>query len=208
MTGKKQFPSFCKLCSFYEQKPEEFLDETDVHSYFYHKSLGVSQSHHRMVRVSTGSNKKSFAIKLYQFCDLKTRQRYILREEVNYSKRKLTSLVDSLGDFVKTFDHTSKCIQIALPKPKVEIGSTKSKVNLFVHHCNQIIEHTNRQIFLSFRFGNNNYCAFCIKKFGMQSNEFILTEMVNLNHREIHHLHKSWHYVANECVIIENNYVV
>ena len=39
----------------------------------------------------------------------------------------LICLVDSLRHFVKNFDHDSKCIQISLPKPKVEIGSTKSK---------------------------------------------------------------------------------
>ena len=93
MSVKKQIPSLCKLYSFYEEIPEEFLDETDVDSYFYHNIFDISQSQHRIVRVSRGSNKKSFAIKLFQFCDLKTQQRYILQEEVNISKRELTSLV-------------------------------------------------------------------------------------------------------------------
>ena len=87
MSVKKQIPSLCKLYSFYEEKPEEFLDETDVNSYFYHNIFDNSQSHHRIVRVSRGSNKKSFAKKLLQFCDLKTQQRYILQEEVNISKK-------------------------------------------------------------------------------------------------------------------------
>ena len=107
------------------------------------------------MRVSRGSNKKSFAIKLFQFCDLKTQQRYIL-EEVNISKRELTCLVGNLRDFLKTFDQASKCMQIPLPKFKVDIGSTKSKDNLFAHDYNDIIEHPNRQIRLSFQFGNNN----------------------------------------------------
>ena len=64
---------------------------------------------------------------MFQFCHLKTQQRYILRKEVNVSKRELTSLVDSLLDFLKIFDHASKCIQISLPKPKVQIGFTKAK---------------------------------------------------------------------------------
>ena len=133
MSVKKQIPSLCKLYSFYEEIPEEFLDETDVDSYFYHNIFDISQSQHRIVRVSRGSNKKSFAIKLFQFCDLKTQQRYILQEEVNLSKRELTCLVDNLRDFLKTFDQSSKCIQIPLPKPKVEIGSTKSKaISLFI----------------------------------------------------------------------------
>ena len=208
MSVKKQIPSLCKLYSFYEETPEEFLDETDVDSYFHHNIFDLSQSQHRIVRVSRGSNKKSFAIKLFQFCDLKTQQRYILQEEVNISKRKLTCLVDNLRDFLKTFDQASKCIQILLPKPKVEIGSTKSKDNLFVHHYNDIIEHPNRQIRLSFRFGNNNSCVFSLKKYELHGNQFILTEIVNLNHRKIHHLHKNRYYVANKCKIIESNYNV
>ena len=198
MSVKKQIPSLCKLYSFYEEIPE-FLDETDVDSYFYHNIFDISQSQHRIVRVSRGSNKKSFAVKLFQFCDLKTQQRYILQEEVNISKRELTCLVDNLRDFLKTFDQASNCIQIPLPKPKVEIGSTKSKDNLFAHYYNDIIEHPNRQIRLSFRFGNNNSCV---------CNQFILTEIVNLNHREIHHLYKNRYYVTNKCEIIESNHNV
>ena len=151
MSVKKQIPSLCKLHSFYEELPEEFLDETDVDSYFYHNIFDISQSQHRIVRVSRGSNKKSFAIKLFQFCELKAQQPYTLQEEVNISKRELTCLVDSLRDFLKNLDQASKCIQIPQPKPKVEIGSTKSKDNLFAHHYNDIIEHPNRQIRLSFR---------------------------------------------------------
>ena len=208
MSVKKQIPSLCKLFSFYEEIPEEFLDETDVDSYFYYKTFDISQSQHRIVRVSRGSNKKSFAIKLFQFCDLKTQQRYILQEGVNISKRELTCSVDNLRDFLKTFDQASKCIQIPLPKSKVEIGSKKSKDNLFVHHYNDIIEHPNRQVRLSFRFGNNTSYVFSLKNFELHGNQFILTEIVNLIHREIHHLYHNRYYVANKCEIIESNYNV
>ena len=184
------------------------MDETDVDSYFYNNIFDISQSQHRIVRVSRGSNKKSFAIKLFQFCDLKTQQRYTLQEGVNISERELTCLVDNLRDFLKTFDQASKCIQIPLPKPKVEIGSTKTKDNLIVHHYNDIIEHPNRQIRLSFRFGNNNSCVFYLKMFELHGSQFFLTEIVNLNHRELHHLYKNRYYVANKCEIIESNYNV
>ena len=208
MSVKKQIPSLCKLYSFCEEIPEEFLDETDVDSYFYHNIFDISQSQHRIVRVSRGSNKKSFAIKLFQFCASKTQKRYILQEEVNISKRELTCLVDNLRYFLKTFDQASKGIQIPLPKPKVEIGSTKSKDNLVVHHYNDIIEHPNRQIRLSFRFGNNNSCVFSLKRFELHGNQVILTEIGNPNHREIHHLYKNRYYVANKWEIIESNYNV
>ena len=208
MSVKKQIPSLCKLYSFYEEIPADFLDATDVDSYFYHNIFDICQSQHRIVRVSRGSNKKSIAIKLFQFGDIEIQQRYILQEEVNISKRELTCLVDNLRDFVKSFDQASKCIQIPLSKPKVEIGSTKSKDNLFAHHYNDIIEHPNRQIRSSFRFGNNNSSVFCLIKFELHGNQFILTEIVNLNHRELHHLYKNRYYVANKCEIIESNYNV
>ena len=57
MSVKKQFPSLCELYSFYEEIPEEFLDETDVDSYFYHNIFDISQSQHRIERVSRGSKK-------------------------------------------------------------------------------------------------------------------------------------------------------
>ena len=208
MSVKKQIPNLCKLYSFYEEIPEEFLDETDVDSYFYHNIFDNSQSRHRIVRVSRGFNKKSFAIKLFQFCDLKAQQRYILQEEVNISKRELTCLVDNLRDFLKTFYHASKCIQIPLPKPKIEIGSTKLKDNLFTHYYNGIIEHPDRQIRLTFRFVNNDYWVFSIKNFELHVNQLIITEIVNINHREIHHFYKNRYYVANKCEINESNYNV
>ena len=130
MSVEKQFPSLCKL---YEDGSEELLEESDVDKYFYHNFFDNPQSQRRIVRVSRGSNKKSFAFKLFLFCDLKTQQLYILQEEIITSKRKLNSLVDRLRGFLKTFDHASKSIQIPLPKPKLEIGSTKSKDNLFGH---------------------------------------------------------------------------
>ena len=191
MSIKKQIPSLCKLYSFYEEIPEEFLDETDVDCYFYHNFFDISQAQHRRVRVSRGSNKKSFAIKLFQFCDSKTEQRYTFQEEVNIFKRELTCLVDNLHNFLKTFDQASKCIQIPLPKPKVEIGCTKSKDDLFAHYYNDIMEHPNSQIRLSFRFGNNNSCVLSLKMFELHSFQSSFTEMVDLNQREIHHLYKN-----------------
>ena len=140
---KKQNPSLCKLYSFYEELPQEFLDELDVDSYHYRNIFDIFQSQPRIVRVSGGSNRSSFAIKLFQFCNLKSEQLYILQEGVNISERELTCLVNSLRDFLKTFDQASKCRQIPLPKLKVEIESTKSKDNLFAHYFNDIIEHPN-----------------------------------------------------------------
>ena len=198
----------CKLFSIYGEKPEEFFDETEVDSYFYPNIFDLSHSQHRIVRVSRGSNNKSFAIKLFQFCDIKTQQQYFRQEEVKVSKKELTCFVNTLRDFLKTFDQTSKCIQIQLPKPKVKIGSTKLKDNLFAHYYYDIIEHPNRQNRLSFRLGNNNSCVFSLKEFELHGNQFIFTEIVNLNHRDFRHFYKNRYNVANKCEIIESNYNV
>ena len=127
MFFKKQIPSLCKLYSFYEQIPENFLEATDVDSCFYHKIFDLSQSQHRIVRFTRSSNQNLYAITLFQFCDLKTQQRYILQEEVIISKRELTCLIDSLCDFLKTFDHASKCIQIPLPQPNLRLDLNSQK---------------------------------------------------------------------------------
>ena len=89
MSTQKQISSLCKLYSAYEEIPEEFFDKTDVDSNFYHNIFDISQSHQRMVRVSKGSNKKSFAFKVFHFCDSKLQQRFVLKEEVSISKKKL-----------------------------------------------------------------------------------------------------------------------
>ena len=83
-----------------------------------------------------------------------------------------------------------------------------SKDSLFAHQYNDIIEHPNKQIRLSLRFGNNNSCAFSLKKFEPHGNLSYSYEIVNLNHREIDHLYKNRYYVANKCEIIESNHNV
>ena len=180
MSVKKQILSLCKLYSLCEERPEEFLEETDVGCHLYHNIFDISQSQHRRVRVSRGSNKKLFAIKLFQFCNLKTQQRYILHEEVNTSKRELVSVVDSLSDCLKIFDHSSKCKQVPLPKPQVMIGSTKSKDNLFAHYYNDIIEHPNRQVRLSFPFGTTILAQFSSKSLNYTAINLFLQKLSTL----------------------------
>ena len=95
--------------------------------------------------------KKSFAFKVFHFCDSKLQQRFIFKEEVSISK-KIESLLESLGEFLKAFDQAKKVSQIPLPKPKFEIGFIKAKDDLFKNCYKDIVEHLNRQIRLSFQF--------------------------------------------------------
>ena len=93
-------------------------------------------------------------------------------------------------------DEASKCSQIQLPNCKNKTGSTESKHSLFAEHYKSFIEHPNREIHLSLLFGTNKYCVSSIKKSELHGNPFLLTEMVKLNCREIHHLYRNRYYVA------------
>ena len=209
MSTKKQISSLCKLYSVSEEIPEDFLDDTDVDSYFYHNTLDISQSHHRILRVSKGTNRKYIAFNIFHFCDSKLQQRLSLKVEVSFSKNENESLLDSLGDFLKAFDQANKVSQIPLPKPKFEIGFTKAKDELFSHCYKDIVEHLNRQIRLSFRFEKKNKtCVFSIKKFEQYGDQFTLTEVFNVNYREIKHLYMNRLFVAYKCNIFESNYKV
>ena len=208
MSTKKQNSSFCKLYSVYEEIPEEFLNETDLDSYFNHNILDISQSNHRKVWVSKGSNKKSFAFKVFHFCNSKLQQRFSLKEKSAFPKKKSNLLLESLGEFLKAFDQANKVSQIPLPKPKIEIGLTKAKDELFSHCYKNKVERLNKQIRLSFRFQKNNTCVFSIKKFEHYGDQFILTEVVNLSYCEIKHLYKNRFFAAYKCDIFESNYNV
>ena len=208
MSTKKQTSSLCKLYSVYEEIPEELVDETDVDSYFYHNVLDISQSHHRIVRVSKGSNKKFCAFKVFHFCDSKLNQRFILKEEVSISKIENESLLDSLGELLKVFHQANKVSQIPLPKTKFENGFTKAKDELFSHCYQDIVEHLNRQIRFLFRFQKNKTCVFSIKKSEQYGDQFILTEVINLRYREIKHLYKNRFFVAYKCDNFESYYNV
>ena len=74
MSIKKQIPSLSIFYTIYEEVPESFSDETDVDSYFYHKILDTALIDNRNGRVGKGSNKKFFAFKLFQICNLKNQQ--------------------------------------------------------------------------------------------------------------------------------------
>ena len=208
MSTKKQISSFCRHNSVYEEIPEDFLDETDVDSYFYHNILDLSQSHHRTVRVSKGSMKKSFAFKVFHLCDSKLQHQFLLKEEVSISKKEIESLLDGLGEFLKAFDQTNKVSQIPLHKPIFEVGFTKAKHELFSHCYKDIVGHLNRQLRLSFRFEKNKICVFSIKKFEHYGDQFILKEVVNLGYLERKHLYSNQFFVDYKCDIFDSNYNV
>ena len=191
MSVKKQISSLSKLYTIYEEVPESFLDQTDVDSYFYHNILDIFLIDNRIVRVSKGSSKKNFAFKLFQFCNLKNQQRFILEEEVSISLKEFAAILNTLRQFLKQCEKTVKFpASYSLPKPKQEIGFTLNKEKLFAHYFQYIKEHCNRQIRLSFRFERNRGCCFSIKRFEIVGKRNVLTEIINLRHCEVYSFYK------------------
>ena len=191
MSTIKQISSLCKIYSVNEEIPEGFLDETDVDSYFYHNILDISQSHHRIVPIGRGSNKRLIALKVFHFCDSKLQQQFILKGEVSISKKEIYFLLDSLGEFLKNFDQANKVSQIPLSKPKFELGFTKAKDELFSHCYKDMVKRMNRHIRLSFRLEKNKTCVFSNKNFEQYGDHFILREVVKLGDRKIKHRYKN-----------------
>ena len=180
MSVKKRIPSLSKFYRIYEEVPENFLDETDVDSYYYHDILDIALIDNRILRVIKGSNKKIFAFKLFQVCNLKNQQRFILEEEVSVSLKELAAILNFLRQFLKQYDKTVKFPALhPLPKPKQEIGFTLFKDELSAEYFQDIKEHCNRKIRLSFRFERNRECCFSIKKFQIFGEQNVLTEIIN-----------------------------
>ena len=130
MSTKKQTSSLCKLYSIYKETPAEILDETDVDSYFYHNILDISQSHHRIVRVSKGSNKKSFAFKVFHFCDSKLH--LFSRKKSAFPKKKLNLYSTVSVNFSKLLIQPTKCRGFHYSNLNLTLDLQKQKTNCSV----------------------------------------------------------------------------
>ena len=139
---------------------------------------------------------------------MKNEPRFILEEEVSVSLKEPAAKLNTLRQFFKQYDKTVKFPALyPLHKPKQEIG-TLFKDELFAHYFQDIKEHCNRQICLSFRFELNNKCCFPIKKFKIFREQNVLTEIFNLRHCEVYSFYKNRYYIASKCGIFDSNYDV
>ena len=148
----------------------------------------------RIVRVSKGSNKKIFAFKLFQFCNLRNQQGFILVEEVTVSLKELAAILNNLRQFLKQYDKA------------VMFGFTFFEDELFAHYFQDTKEHCNRQTRLSFCFERNKECCFSIKRFQIVGEPNVPTEIINLRHCEVHSFFKNCDYIASKCGISDSNY--
>ena len=138
---------------------------------------------------------------------MKNQQRFILEEEMSVSLKELAAILNTLRQFLRQNDKTVKFPALyPLPKPKQEIGFTLSEDELFARYFQDIKEHCNRQIRLSFRFERNKECCFSIKKFKIVGEQNVLTDIINLRHCEMYSLYKHCYYIASKCGIFDSNY--
>ena len=99
MSSKNQLRALRKLYSIYEEIPEDFLDETDIDSYFFYNLLNISIVEGRLLRVSRSSKTNSFSFKDFKFDSSKLKQRYFHAQEITVTKQELAAGLYQLSDF-------------------------------------------------------------------------------------------------------------
>ena len=107
--------------------------------------------------------------------------------EINISEKELCSSLRELLDILKRFYQADKTTKLRLPKPENDIGYTESQTKVLSHCIKQIIELLNTQMRLSHQFQNFQTCIFSREKFVLQVDQFKLTEIFNIFHRDIYH---------------------
>ena len=132
MSTKKQISSLCKLYSVYEEKREEFLDETDVDSYFYHNILDISQSHNQKVRVSKGSIKKIMYSKCFIFAIQSYSSDFFSRKKSAFPKRKLSLFSTVWLNFSKLLIKPTKYRRFHYLNSDLRLDLQKQKTNCLV----------------------------------------------------------------------------
>ena len=186
MSIKTQMPSSSKLYTVYEEVPECFLDETDLDIYFYHNILNFALIDNRIVRVRKESNKNpKFHLKNLQL--FWTRYVSFWNNTIKLSTFELYTLY---------------------PNQNKRLAIHFFKDELFAHYFQDLKEHRNRQISLSFRFERNKECCLSVKKFQIVGEENVLTEIINLRDCEVHRLHQNCYYSASKCASFDSNYVI
>ena len=127
MSTKKQIFSFCKLYSECEEIPEEFSDKTDVDTYFYCNILDISQSHHRIVRVSKGSKKSRLHSKCFVFAIQSYSSELFSMKKSAFPERKLRLYSTLWVIFSKLFIKLTKYRNIHYPNINSRLDLQRQK---------------------------------------------------------------------------------
>ena len=87
-----------------------------------------------------------------------------------------------------------------------QLGFTLLKDELFAHYFQDIKEHCNRQIHLSFQIERNRECCFSIKNFQIVGEQNFSTKTINEWHCEVYSFYKNRYYIYSKCGIFDRNF--
>ena len=128
MSTEKQFSSLCKLYSVYEEKQKELLNETDVDSYFYHKILDISQSHHR-IGLAKDPTKSHLHSKYFIFAIQSYSSDLFSRKKSAFSKKELNLYSTVWVKFSKLLIKPTKYRRFLYPNLNLRLDLQKQKTN-------------------------------------------------------------------------------
>ena len=191
MSTKKQIFGLCKFYSVYEEIPEESFDWTDVDSFFYHNILDLSQSHHRLVRVSKGSKKTLLISKCFSFAIQK--RNWVSSRHFGRVSQSSWSNQQTIADSITSLAEISDWIY----------KSKRRTAQSLLQGYSWAFEQTNSIFVLVWK--EQDLLLFR-PKFEHYGDQCILTWVVNLGYREIKHLYKIQFFVAYKCDIFDNKY--
>ena len=153
---RNQPSTLSKLYSIWEEVPKNFLDVTDIDSYFYHSILDISTVKTRLVCLSKASNKSSSTFEVFTIHSSKLQQRYFPVEDTTSTKQNLAPTLYCLNNFLDQYEKAKNSNYYSLPTPKNAVRYTFSKDDLFCQHIHQTKKHPKRHINLSSRLQQYN----------------------------------------------------
>ena len=205
MSIKNKLQSLCKLYPFYEELPVELLGEIDVDSWFDHNIYDISQSQHRIARLSKIAKKTSFAVELFHFCDLKTQQRFILQHRKKFSKKHLVLSSTVSACFWKVLIKRASAYRINYWSPKLRLNlqirttvcslfTPKGSLNI------QILTFVSRSA-----FETKNLAVITSKSLRYTVISSYLHKLSTLTFPKFTTTHKNRYQVPNKCEVMESN---
>ena len=132
MSTERQISSSCKLYSVYEEIPEEFLDERDVDTYFYHSILDISQSHNRVVWVAKYPTKSLLHSKCFIFAKQSYSSDLFSRKKSAFPKKKLSLYSTVWVNFSKLLIKSTKYRRFHYPNQNLKFDLQNQKTNCSV----------------------------------------------------------------------------
>ena len=132
MSTKKQISSLCNLYSVYEEIPEEYLDETDLDSYFYHNILDISPTN-EFFELAKDPIKIPLHIKCFVFAIQSYSSVLFSRKNSTFQKKKLSLYSTFCVNFSKLLIQPTKYRRFHDPNQNLRLELQKQNTNCSVN---------------------------------------------------------------------------